>query len=262
MATSVVEGHRAAPLGMKRKWWSSGEARESEQRYSKVVYKGVNEQNQGLVAATRVKNLQTQKRVKTRKFKPKRRVPRSVPRAPFNDSSFLMRVRRSGGLASLVSPAPSSGFPSPAFSNLDSVAYKDFLDHEDYGYGSMTGLIRFRPREDEEETSGGATVANNFDDVNMCVEPRLAVSPTQNLEQRLDRLEMTNLPPRELKASQRVASQNSRIKFLEDENLVLKDRLFLVQQEVNELRERLQGGQSSNLILENDDSQSCLEQLS
>ena len=81
----------------------------------------------------------------------------------------------------------------------------------------------------------------------------------QNLEQRFDRFEMTDLPARELEASQRVASQDSRIRHLEDENLVLKDRLFLMQQEVNKLKERLQGGQSWNLILENDDTQSCLD---
>jgi hypothetical protein len=35
-------------------------------------------------------------------------VPRTVPRAPFNDSSFLMKVRRAGGLEALVSPSPAT----------------------------------------------------------------------------------------------------------------------------------------------------------
>lgn len=260
MATGVANqrtGYPAAPVGAAplkhRKWWNKG-ARQGDQRYSKnTAHKTVKEQDQSLVPS-RLHNLQKhQNRVKTRKFKPKRRVPRTVPRAPFNDSSFLMRVRRSGGIASLVSLAPSSSsvFQSPAFSNLDSVAYQDFLDHEDYGYGSMAGLIRLRDTEVEED-GDSATVVNNFDDVNMC-----AVSPGQNLEQRVDRFEMTDLP-KELVASQRVASQDSRVRYLEDENLVLKYRLFLIQQEVNELRERLRG-QSSNLVQENDSTQSCLD---
>ncbi|KAG0581373.1 hypothetical protein KC19_4G246200 [Ceratodon purpureus] len=249
MATFVAEQRALAPL-KHRKWWNKG-TKGVEQRYSKsTVQAAVKAQGyQGLVPLLGLHKQQNRVTTK-RKFKPKRRVPRTVPRAPFNDSSFLMRVRRSGGLASLISPAPSS--PSVfQSSDLDLVAYQDFLDHEDYGYGSMAGLIRLR--RPEEEKGDSDIVDNSFDDVNMC-----ASSLGQNLEQRVDRFEMMDLPREELEASQRVASRDSRIRDLEDENLVLKDRLFLVQQEVNELRERLRG-QSRNSVEENDSTQSCLE---
>lgn len=231
MATNVAERDH-------RKWWSK---QASDHRYSKSALKGVNER----WLPARVKNLQKQTRVKKpRNFKPKRR---SVPRAPYNDSSFLMRVRRTGGLAP---PTPSLALPSPSFSNLDSVAYQDFLEYEDYGYGSMAGLIRLRLSDDDGDRS---TVANNFDDVNMCVvDP---VSPARNVEQRLDegvsRFEMRSLP-----SGDAAATEDGRMKSLEEENVLLKDRLVLMQQEVDELRERLHGGQSGGVV--QDDTQSCL----
>jgi molecular chaperone GrpE (heat shock protein) len=52
----------------------------------------------------------------------------------------------------------------------------------------------------------------------------------------------------------RLAEQESHIAYLEDENLTLKERLFLVQQEVNELRQRLQGGSCDGVVDEHEDA--------
>jgi len=50
-------------------------------------------------------------------------------------------------------------------------------------------------------------------------------------------------------------SRESHIAYLEDENLTLKERLFLAQQEVNELRQRLRrGGSCISVVDEHDDA--------
>jgi hypothetical protein len=146
-------------------------------------------------------------------------VPRTVPRAPFNDSSFLMRVRKAGGLESQIVPlTPFSFMSTPKDSS-----YKLDTYEEDYGYGSMTGLIRLRSYEDDDNRS---CCSNNSD----------AEERELSLEQRLDRFEMTHPVLRELQT----ARQDCYLKCLEDENVVLKDRIFQMQQEISELRRRLQ----------------------
>lgn len=78
--------------------------------------------------------LQHQNRLKTRKFFPKQKFnknnsmnlnlgahsnnSRSVPFAPRNTTSFIIRAKKSGGIASLVSPSPMTPavLPTPIFS--------------------------------------------------------------------------------------------------------------------------------------------------
>lgn len=247
-------GFPEAPPGaasLKRKWWGIGAARQSNPRYNKNIHKVVKQQGQGL------------KLQKKRRFK-RRSVPRTVPRAPYNDSSFLMRVRKAGGLESLVALTPSSFMSTPKDSSYKLDTCEDVANLEDYGYGSMTGLIRLRPGAgDEDRSSGSSTVDNNSDVELSSVLPADSV---EQLEQRLDRgvsrFEMRHPSPRELDVLKelRVTRQECHIKCLEDENLVLKDRLFLMQQEINELRRRLEGGEKCDVDVsdESDDSQSCL----
>jgi hypothetical protein len=239
----------------KRKWCGQG-ARQNKQRYGKNIHKVVKEQSHGF---RRLDDLQKQRGVKRRRFYGKRRVPKTVPRAPYNDNSFLMRVRRSGGLeSSVVSLTPTSFMSSPKDSSYKLDTYEDFVDHEDYGYGSMTGFIRLRRGEDGDRSSG-STVESNSGDENVCVEhPSVPSADTvEQMEQRLDRgvsrFEMTRPSPHNF-AELRVARQDSHIQYLEDENLVLKDRLFLVQQEVNELTQRLQEGKKCIDVDESDES--------
>lgn len=240
-ATQVVMaeqgmGHPAVPWDgapPKRKWRSKS-TQPKYQMYSAIFQKGVKEPGLG---PSRFKGSQKKKGLKARKFHDHRgSVPWTVPRAPFNDSSFLMQVRKCGGLAPV--------FPSPTISSYDFGSYQDLLDLEDYGYGSMTGLIRLRRVEnDGDEWGGASTVVNDPDVINMCeVEQRLPSSPAdslERLEQRIDR----GVSRFEIRGA---AKQDRRIQDLQDENLLLKHRLLLVQQEVNELRQRLQADQSCN----------------
>lgn len=267
-----------APLKHHRKWRGKGASQSMENRYNKNAYKGVKVREQGCQGGgydpPRLKDLKKQNRLRTRKFYAKRRVPRSVPRAPFNDSTFLMRVRRSGGVeaSSVVSPSPSpsvSVLSSPACSSYKLAACERVVDQNDYGYGSMTGLIHLRPVEDGDQSIGN----NNTSSDDMCVEQQQEPSMScgddtvQELEQRLDRdvsrFEMIALPgriPGDV-MEERLTRQDIHIAHLEDENLVLKERLFLIQQEVDELRQRLQGGERCNFDESHDDdiddTQSC-----
>ncbi|KAG2333667.1 hypothetical protein Bca4012_016757 [Brassica carinata] len=66
--------------------------------------------------------LQSQNRLKTKKFYPKKKYGgnnnRYVPYAPRNTTSFIIRAKKSGGIAELVSPCPVTPaiLPTPMFS--------------------------------------------------------------------------------------------------------------------------------------------------
>lgn len=110
--------------------------------------------------------LQYQNRLKTRKYFPKKKFnkninqnmnmgvnnnnycynnnSRSAPFAPRNTTSFLIRAKKSGGIASMVSPSPMTPavLPTPIFSPSREVLVD--MAKEEWGvdgYGSMKGLI-------------------------------------------------------------------------------------------------------------------------
>ncbi|KAL0437254.1 UNVERIFIED_CONTAM: hypothetical protein Sradi_0433300 [Sesamum radiatum] len=124
--------------------------------------------------------LQHQNRLKTRKFFPKKKFnknynmnmnmggnnSRSAPFAPRNTTSFIIRAKKSGGIAPLVSPYPMTPavLPTPILSPSREVLVD--MAKEEWGvdgYGSMKGLIRLRSpghemeaHEDEEEDEGSS----------------------------------------------------------------------------------------------------------
>jgi hypothetical protein len=188
-------------------------------------------------------------------------VPRTVPRAPFNDSSFLMKVRRAGGLEALVSPSPATSSRAAYHREDEGMVVEppvaEPLGVGD-GYGSMTGLIHLRAATAEDGVSSSTTVDESSDIDCMPQEEEEESSSllseldsVRKLEQRLDRdvsrFEMT-LPSLSSEDNnngaaesleERVVRRDRDIAFLEDENLRLKERLFLMQQEVNEYQKRL-----------------------
>ncbi len=187
-------------------------------------------------------------------------VPRTVPRAPFNDSSFLMKVRRAGGLEALVSPSPATSSRAIYHREDEGMVVEppvaEPLGVGD-GYGSMTGLIHLRAATAEDGVSSSTTVDESSDIDCMPQEEEESSSllseldSVRKLEQRLDRdvsrFEMTlpSLSPEDNdngaaeSLEERVVRRDRDIAFLEDENLRLKERLFLMQQEVNEYQKRL-----------------------
>lgn len=209
--------------------------------------------------------LQHQNRLKARKFFPKKKFNknvnmnmnmntnmaanggRSAPYAPRNTTSFLIRAKKSGGIAPLVSPYPvtPSVLPTPILSPTTEVLGD--MAKEEWGvdgYGSMKGLIRLRPHghemevnDDEEEDEGGSSESD--------VEEHVEVE--RRLDHDLSRFEMI-YDPNSVNAGgmdyhnvleNRVDDQDTHIAQLEEENLILKERLFLMERELGDLRRRM-----------------------
>ncbi|KAK4266519.1 hypothetical protein QN277_027423 [Acacia crassicarpa] len=209
--------------------------------------------------------LQSQNRLKARKFYPKKKFNnRFAPYAPRNTTSFLIRAKKSGGIASLVSPCPVTPavLPTPIFSPSREVLGD--MAKEEWGvdgYGSMKGLIRLRSpghdadiHEDEEDEEGGAGSSESDVEEHVEVERRL--------DHDLSRFEMI-YPNYGVEYNNvlenRVDDQDSHIAQLEEENLTLKERLFLMERELGDLRRRLQfierqnqiGGDANEEVVEN-----------
>ncbi|KAA8549608.1 hypothetical protein F0562_001374 [Nyssa sinensis] len=187
--------------------------------------------------------LQHQNRLKARKFYPKKKFNRFAPYAPRNTTSFIIRAKKSGGIASLVSPCPVTPavLPTPIFSPSREVLVD--MAKEEWGvdgYGSMKGLIRLRSpgneadaHEDDEEEEGGSSESD--------LEEHVEVE--RRLDHDLSRFEMI-YPNSGVEYNNvlenRVDDQDTHIAQLEEENLILKERLFLMDRELGDLRRRLQ----------------------
>ncbi|XP_047308015.1 uncharacterized protein LOC124911557 [Impatiens glandulifera] len=189
-------------------------------------------------------DLQNQNRLKARRFYPKKKYNRYVPFAPRNTTSFIIRAKKSGGIADLVSPCPVTPavLPTPNFSPsreiLGDMAKEEWgVD----GYGSMKGLIRLRSpgheaelvNEDDEEDDGGSSESD--------VEEHLEVE--RRLDHDLSRFEMIypnyGVDYNNNLLENRVDDQDTHIAQLEEENILLKERLFLMEREMGDLRRRM-----------------------
>lgn len=211
-----------------------------------------------------LKELRQQNRLKARRHFTKKKFNhggKSAPFAPRNTTSFLIRAKRSGGITSLVSPCPvtPSVLPTPIFSPSREVLVDTAKEEWGVdGYGSMKGLIRLRSpgNEDEvedEDDEGGSSGSD--------VEEHLEVE--RRLDNDLSRFEMIN-PNYGDRSSyileNRVDDQDTHIAQLEEENLMLKERLSFMEREFSNLRNRLQslemqrqGGEGlREEVLEND----------
>lgn len=227
--------------------------------------------------------LQHQNRLKARKFFPKKNFnknnnmnltlgsnnKRFAPFAPRNTTSFLIRAKKSGGIAPFVSPCPVTPaiLPTPIFSPSREVLVD--MAKEEWGldgYGSMKGLIRLRSpghemevHEDEEEDEGGSSESD--------VEEHVEVE--RRLDHDLSRFEMIYNPKSvgiggveyHNVLENKMDDQDTHIARLEEDNLILKDRLYLMERELGDLRRRLQGlerkghkvgGEINEEVMEND----------
>lgn len=109
------------------------------------------------------------------------------------------------------------------------------------GYGSMNGLIRLRSPGNEENRDETGTSSDSESDVEEHVEVE------RRLDHDLSRFEMIypsgfvgdDESRYENLLESKVDDQDALIAQLEEENLTLKERLFLMEQEIVELRRRL-----------------------
>ncbi|KAM0927578.1 hypothetical protein ACQ4PT_002770 [Festuca glaucescens] len=203
-------------------------------------------------------DLQVQNRAKARRwFKPNNNTnPNPNNRRPFfhkpkakaprNTSSFIIRAKRAGGIAPLVSPSPVTPavLPTPVISPAhDERLLSDVLAQQQWGvdgYGSMKGLIRLRPANhapgaasDDDDSSGGSDVEEH-------------VEVERRLDHDLSRFEMVYPQPGAVfEDDDEMYDRNQddvdvHVARLEEENLTLKERLFLMEQEVGDMRRRLE----------------------
>lgn len=180
---------------------------------------------------------------KARRFFQKKRQRESCDFAPFtphNTTSFLIRAKRSGGIASLVSPYPvtPSVLPTPKFSPSREVLAE--VAKEEWGvdgYGSMNGLIRLRSPENGAEGEEGV--------IDSCVSDAEEVE--KRLSHDLNRFEMIYDPiygnggclNRNRILQYDVDGVDEHIERLEEENMVLKERIYTVEKELRNLRRRM-----------------------
>lgn len=156
----------------------------------------------------------------------------SKAKAPRNTTSFIIRAKRAGGIASLVSPCPVTPavLPTPRISpsreGLSDMAQQQWgVD----GYGSMKGLIRLRPQAAGPDAGDGADSGSGESDVEEHVEVE------RRLDHDLSRFEMVQLPA----APADGEDDEARAARLEEENLILRARLYLVERDMADLRRRL-----------------------
>ncbi|PKA62747.1 hypothetical protein AXF42_Ash018955 [Apostasia shenzhenica] len=200
--------------------------------------------------------LQYQNRVKARRFYPKKKFSRFAPFAPRNTTSFIIRAKKSGGIASLVSPCPVTPaiLPTPTFSpsreRLVDMAKEEWgVD----GYGSMKGLIRLRSPTGTgaggSRHGGGADEEDDVEEGSSESDVEEHVEVERRLDHDLSRFEIVYPSFGEEQGGaagaayileNRVDDQDTHIAQLEEENLTLKERLFLMEREMGELRRRLQ----------------------
>lgn len=196
--------------------------------------------------------LQYQNHLKARRFYPKKKHSRFAPFAPRNTTSFIIRAKKSGGIASLVSPCPVTPaiLPTPTFSpsreGLVDMAKEEWgVD----GYGSMKGLIRLRPPTSGCNHGAGWTMEeDDADDGSSESDVEEHVEVERRLDHDLSRFEIvypSSVEEQGVAASaahlleNRVGDQDIHIAQLEEENLTLRERLFLLEREMGEIRRRL-----------------------
>lgn len=193
-------------------------------------------------------DLQTRNhRLKARRFYQNKKFndKRSAPYAPRNTTSFLIRAKRSGGIADLVSPNPvtpsilSTPQLSPSRELLgDMVKEKWGVD----GYGSMNGLIRLKSPEHlyEDEDDGGLSSDSDLEE---------HVEMEKKLDHDLSRFEMIYPnygSSHNAILENRVSDQDNHISELEQENMLLREKLHSMENEMNDLRKLLQNLENRN----------------
>uniref|UniRef100_A0A0D9XGI6 PRLI-interacting factor A n=1 Tax=Leersia perrieri TaxID=77586 RepID=A0A0D9XGI6_9ORYZ len=156
--------------------------------------------------------------------------------APRNTTSYLIRAKRAGGVASLVSPCPVTPavLPTPQLSPVREVVGE--MAKEKWGvdgYGSMKGLIRLRSQ--VADVLPGDDSGSGESDVEEHVEVE------RRLDHDLSRFEMLQLPAAagEDEDEEDDDDDEARAARLEEENLTLRERLFLMERDMDDLRRRL-----------------------
>lgn len=173
---------------------------------------------------------------------------RVTPFAPRNTSSFIIRAKKYGGIASLVSPVTPDILKTPVFSPLPEVLVD--MAKAEWGvnsYGSMKGFIRLKA----EETSENVEVTSCMD-VDELSEIHLEEDAhVEGFNLRIFELmypavydceEVINVSAQKRNAilECRLNYHDTQIAKLGEEKLIMSDRLLLMEREMEGLRRRVQ----------------------
>ncbi|CAM0949022.1 unnamed protein product [Alopecurus aequalis] len=182
-------------------------------------------------------------------------------KAPRNTTSFIIRAKRAGGIpAQTVSPCPVTPavLPTPVISPArDEGLLSDVLAQRQWGvdgYGSMKGLIRLRPPANDgllpPGGGGGGAAASDDEDSSGGSDVEEHVEVERRLDHDLSRFEMVCPQPGafvfedddecDYDGGGQDDDVDVHVARLEEENLTLKERLFLMEQEVGDMRRRLE----------------------
>uniref|UniRef100_A0ACD5Y5Y5 Uncharacterized protein n=1 Tax=Avena sativa TaxID=4498 RepID=A0ACD5Y5Y5_AVESA len=174
--------------------------------------------------------------------KSKANKPRAAA-APRNTTSFIIRAKRAGGIAPLVSPCPVTPavLPTPVISpSRDEGLLSDVLAQRQWGvdgYGSMKGIIRLRPHppndEDDDNSSGGSSDVEEHVEVERRIDHDLS-----RFEMVCPQLGGEYVIEEDDEYDRQRQDVDVHVARLEEENLTLKERLFLMEQEVGDMRRR------------------------
>lgn len=190
--------------------------------------------------------------------------PASVPEAPRNTTSFIMRANKLGINAPVVSPALPISSPSPwASGTAGEQLVEEALELRVDPYGSMNGCIRLKSPDlgssggsDKDGSSGeshGTTSSDSVEQVHQVDSHQEVASRPEQGEEREERkehgwhnFEMLYSPERSdgegkngnrfLRA--RIEEQETEIAHLQEENMTLRERIFLLEQEMKETKRR------------------------
>ncbi|XP_076894833.1 uncharacterized protein LOC143547248 [Bidens hawaiensis] len=211
------------------------------------------------------KDLQKQNRVKPKQYISKKRFNNGGKFAPRNTTSFLIRAKKAGGIAPLVSPCPVTPavLNTPVFSPSREVLID--MAKEEWGvdgYGSMNGLIRVRsPDNDEKSDVEDCSAVERRLDHDFSRFEMISISPNYGVS------DSTNNNNNGCLLENRVDDQDTHIAKLEEKNLLLKNRLLLMEKEFDKLRTRLQclemrglGAKVAKNDSENEESSKLLEE--
>lgn len=161
----------------------------------------------------------------------------SAPDAPRNTTSYIIRAKNSGGIAPFINTPPTPATASVAL--ITSRYEEDVVEqaNQEWGvdsYGSMKGLLRVRHMNQQNND-----LEPNLEKCVQAFEEKLE----QSLDLDISRFEMiypsnNEIGPQTLEI--RITDQDNQIAHLEQANTSLKERVFYMEQELHNLKRRME----------------------
>lgn len=248
---------------------------------NKQMWKARRKQRQKEFQPPRLQDLQRSHRVRTRKFFASSKGRSGMPDAPRNTTSFIMGSSKPGEQSTFPSPATPGLFQQPVASPSPLVGQSggdDMSELHVNPYGSMNGVIRIRTPaaarsdgsigavEKDAEASGESEATTSSDSGADGDADGAAAHGDRQGEHRVMQSKLLFAVDQPGHAGQtgdlflraRIEEQETQIALLEEENLDLKEKLYLAQMELKDIkRGQEEGSGDAEVDLHSDDEASC-----